>query len=160
MEMPGIEPGAFHMQSERSTAELHPQFRNIQPYTLTYFHHTGSAWNAKLVFFGYQSGQVRSFLWRHHRWWHAPLTRDVTLGCNICLYMWVRLYQFMDHPNCTGSVAERSKALVLGTSQKWRGFESHRCQYTFWLLMFTWCRALQTVHSNILIQVIHRQCVY
>ena len=26
MEMPGIEPGAFHMQSERSTAELHPQF--------------------------------------------------------------------------------------------------------------------------------------
>ena len=22
--MPGIEPGAFHMQSERSTAELHP----------------------------------------------------------------------------------------------------------------------------------------
>ena len=27
-----------------------------------------------------------------------------------------------------GSVAEWSKALVLGTSQKWRGFESHRCQ--------------------------------
>ena len=26
MEMPGIEPGAFHMQSERSTAELHPRF--------------------------------------------------------------------------------------------------------------------------------------
>ena len=25
MEMPGIEPGAFHMQSERSTAELHPR---------------------------------------------------------------------------------------------------------------------------------------
>jgi hypothetical protein len=24
MEMPGIEPGAFHMQSERSTTELHP----------------------------------------------------------------------------------------------------------------------------------------
>ena len=24
LEMPGIEPGAFHMQSERSTAELHP----------------------------------------------------------------------------------------------------------------------------------------
>ena len=23
--MPGIEPGAFHMQSERSTAELHPR---------------------------------------------------------------------------------------------------------------------------------------
>ena len=31
-----------------------------------------------------------------------------------------------------GSVAERSKALVLGTSQKWRGFESHRChEYLF-----------------------------
>ena len=28
MEMPGIDPGAFHMQSERSTTELHP---------LTYF---------------------------------------------------------------------------------------------------------------------------
>ena len=27
-----------------------------------------------------------------------------------------------------GSVAERSKALVLGTSPKGRGFESHRCQ--------------------------------
>ena len=27
MEMPGIEPGTFHMQSERSTAELHPQFK-------------------------------------------------------------------------------------------------------------------------------------
>ena len=25
LEMPGIEPGAFHMQSERSTTELHPQ---------------------------------------------------------------------------------------------------------------------------------------
>ena len=25
MEMPGIEPGAFHMQSERSTTEPHPQ---------------------------------------------------------------------------------------------------------------------------------------
>ena len=25
MEMPGIEPGAFHMQSERSTTELHPR---------------------------------------------------------------------------------------------------------------------------------------
>jgi hypothetical protein len=24
MEMPGIEPGAFHMQSERSSTELHP----------------------------------------------------------------------------------------------------------------------------------------
>ena len=31
-----------------------------------------------------------------------------------------------------GSVAEWSKALVLGTSQKWRGFESHRChEYLF-----------------------------
>ena len=25
MEMPGIEPGAFHMRSERSTTELHPR---------------------------------------------------------------------------------------------------------------------------------------
>ena len=24
LEMPGIEPGAFHMRSERSTTELHP----------------------------------------------------------------------------------------------------------------------------------------
>ena len=30
-----------------------------------------------------------------------------------------------------GSVAERSKALVLGTSPKGRGFESHRCQFLF-----------------------------
>jgi hypothetical protein len=30
-----------------------------------------------------------------------------------------------------GSVAEWSKALVLGTSPKGRGFESHRCQHSF-----------------------------
>ena len=30
-----------------------------------------------------------------------------------------------------GSVAEWSKALVLGTSPKGRGFESHRCQERF-----------------------------
>ena len=37
---------------------------------------------------------------------------------------------------CTrGSVAEWSKALVLGTSPKGRGFESHRCQRLF----FAWC---------------------
>ena len=29
MEMPGIEPGAFHMQSERSTTELHPRRSNV-----------------------------------------------------------------------------------------------------------------------------------
>ena len=33
--------------------------------------------------------------------------------------------------NSQGSVAEWSKALVLGTSPKGRGFESHRCQDTF-----------------------------
>ena len=27
--MPGIEPGAFHMQSERSTAELHPRLMHL-----------------------------------------------------------------------------------------------------------------------------------
>ena len=32
-----------------------------------------------------------------------------------------------------GSVAEWSKALVLGTSQKWRGFESHHCHTLFGL---------------------------
>ena len=31
----------------------------------------------------------------------------------------------------TGSVAEWSKALVLGTSPPGRGFESHRCQHVF-----------------------------
>ena len=35
-----------------------------------------------------------------------------------------------------GSVAEWSKALVLGTSQKWRGFESHRCQNFFYIFQF------------------------
>ena len=29
MEMPGIEPGAFHMQSERATTALHPQQRKV-----------------------------------------------------------------------------------------------------------------------------------
>ena len=31
MEMPGIEPGAFHMQSERSTTEPHPQLIHLVP---------------------------------------------------------------------------------------------------------------------------------
>ena len=35
-----------------------------------------------------------------------------------------------------GSVAERSKALVLGTSPKGRGFESHRCQFIFFLILY------------------------
>ena len=43
-----------------------------------------------------------------------------------------------------GSVAERSKALVLGTSLSRRGFESHRCQkvlllyqiFLFWFLVW------------------------
>ena len=29
MEMPGIEPGAFHMQSERATTALHPLIGNM-----------------------------------------------------------------------------------------------------------------------------------
>ena len=29
MEMPGIEPGAFHMQSERATTALHPLVGNM-----------------------------------------------------------------------------------------------------------------------------------
>ena len=40
-----------------------------------------------------------------------------------------------------GSVAEWSKALVLGTSPKGRGFESHRCQKSFsscFLTFFIW----------------------
>ena len=28
LEMPGIEPGAFHMRSKRSTTELHPLLKN------------------------------------------------------------------------------------------------------------------------------------
>lgn len=31
VEMPGIEPGASHMRSERSTTELHPQHVHIFP---------------------------------------------------------------------------------------------------------------------------------
>ena len=35
-----------------------------------------------------------------------------------------------------GSVAEWSKALVLGTSPKGRGFESHRCHKCFFTLFY------------------------
>jgi hypothetical protein len=41
MEMRGIEPRAFHMQSERSTTELHPQ-RLKQPFTLRQSTHRSS----------------------------------------------------------------------------------------------------------------------
>ena len=30
VEMPGFEPGAFHMRSERSTTELHPLDRELK----------------------------------------------------------------------------------------------------------------------------------
>ena len=33
LEMPGIEPGAFHMQSERSTTELHPRYFALMVFT-------------------------------------------------------------------------------------------------------------------------------
>ena len=29
LEMPGIEPGAFHMQSERATTALHPLLKDV-----------------------------------------------------------------------------------------------------------------------------------
>ncbi len=35
--MPGIEPGAFHMQSERSTTELHPLLYEFSLFYLTFF---------------------------------------------------------------------------------------------------------------------------
>ena len=46
MEMPGIEPRAFHMQSERSTTELHP------PYSITVF-----------CFYGYPTTSERQTPW-------------------------------------------------------------------------------------------------
>ena len=51
----------------------------------------------------------------------SKLSSNLVSQCFICFC----------HEELRGSVAERSKALVLGTSQKWRGFESHRCQYHF-----------------------------
>ena len=36
--MPGIEPGAFHMQSERSTAELHPQSGRLAQFNVAHGH--------------------------------------------------------------------------------------------------------------------------
>ena len=44
------------------------------------------------------------------------MTRGVKPLDAIYVCTCVRLYQFMDHLKCTGSVAERSKALVLGPS--------------------------------------------
>jgi hypothetical protein len=40
--MPGIEPGAFHMQSERSTAELHPQLGEATA------EHCSHEWNTRI----------------------------------------------------------------------------------------------------------------
>ena len=42
-----------------------------------------------------------------------------------------------------GSVAERSKALVLGTSPKGRGFESHRCQKFYGEAFYHKCYLIQ-----------------
>ena len=47
-----------------------------------------------------------------------------------------------------GSVAEWSKALVLGTSQKWRGFESHHCHNNlFDSMLLTVLFMLRFLHS-------------
>ena len=47
-----------------------------------------------------------------------------------------------------GSVAEWSKALVLGTSQKWRGFESHHCHNDlFDSMLLTLMFLLRFLHS-------------
>ena len=56
----------------------------------------------------------------------------------------MRCYKFNEPP--VGSVAERSKALVLGTSPKGRGFESHHCQifcdYCFGKLILKCCSGM------------------
>ncbi len=67
--------------------------------------------------------------------------------CYAC-YLMRALCDFGAHAwRMRGSVAEWSKALVLGTSQKWRGFESRRCQIPFFLLIFR--KYLKMVNSSL-----------
>ena len=53
MEMRGIEPRAFHMQSERSTTELHPRWRLMIKYTpyskSTAVNQTFHGWNKEHI---------------------------------------------------------------------------------------------------------------
>jgi predicted RNA methylase len=41
LERPGIEPGAFHMQSERSTTELHPRTLKLKLISYLFLSGTG-----------------------------------------------------------------------------------------------------------------------
>ena len=51
LEMPGIEPGAFHMQSERATTALHPLIKNYLD-NLFVFHKYHKKMPILLIFFG------------------------------------------------------------------------------------------------------------
>ena len=53
----------------------------------------------------------------------------------------------------SGSVAEWSKALVLGTSPKGRGFESHRCQLTFLPVQAVWFRLICVCMNELITSV-------
>ena len=82
LEMRGIEPRAFHMQSERSTTELHPQCDRAE---------------LKL-------------------WFLLECKIDDTWTFEVPGEHTRSYEQTLNRVNMYGSVAERSKALVLGTS--------------------------------------------
>ena len=55
LEMPGIEPGAFHMQSERSTTELHPHLQLWETKTKKIYHNQ----IGQLVLYKLRSEEIR-----------------------------------------------------------------------------------------------------
>ena len=62
-----------------------------------------------------------------------------------------------------GSVAEWSKALVLGTSPKGRGFESHRCQKhfsSFFLTFFIWKSFINSQEKSEIVNLRKMNFVY
>ena len=58
--------------------------------------------------------------------------------CSKVLEAWVELslIDFEFQKFCYGKMAEWSKAIVLGTIPKGRGFESHSCQMHFFFAIF------------------------
>jgi hypothetical protein len=61
--MPGIEPGAFHMQSERSTTELHPLSNPGYITQIFYGHYFISSYKI----------QIQGKVWCRYRYYSAML---------------------------------------------------------------------------------------
>ena len=106
--MPGIEPGAFHMQSERSTTEPHPRcYKELFHHYLKLFKH---------ICIAYPSGQklqLSRYLINNRFLIDGSFTTKVSQEITISI---TSLYQLQSYPRpslCTGRTKYRNNKNVL-----------------------------------------------